>query len=69
MYVCFNNREMRLLKQLFSHHSWKDLIVTYSNNESFVNKDSEQAKKYGSLRSVFKMSASEIDNFRKKVGW
>ena len=69
MYVCFNNREMRLLKQLFSHHSWKDLIVTYSNNESFVNKDSEQAKKYGSLRSVFKMSAGEIDKFRKKVGW
>ena len=69
MYVCFNNREMRLLKQLFSHHSWSDLIVTYSNIETLVKNDSVQAKKYGSLRSVFKMSAGEIDKFRKKVGW
>lgn len=60
---------MRLLKQLFSHHSWDDLIVSYRNIETLVKNDSVQAKKYGSLRSVFKMSAGEIDKFRKKVGW
>ena len=67
-YITLDKREQRLLKAYMTHHSWSDLLVTYPNESSFLKEDSEQVKKYGSLKEKFKMTASEIDTFRSKLG-
>ena len=67
-YITLDKREQRLLKAYMTHHSWSDLLITYSNDTPFLKKDSEQVKNYGSLREKFKMTASEIDTFRSKIG-
>ena len=67
-FTVFNDRELKLLKAYMSHHSWNDLLVTYPNEDRLYNETAEAPKKYGGLRPAFKMSDTEIDVFRSKLG-
>ena len=67
-FITLNKRELKLLKAYMGHHGWNDLLVTYPNEDRLYVDDSESVKKYGGLRPKFKMTASEIDTFRNKIG-
>ena len=67
-FITLNKRELKLLKAYMSHHGWNDLLVTYPNQDTLYNEDALAIKKYGGLRPKFKMTASEIDTFRNKIG-
>tara|TARA_Y100001938_G_scaffold145527_1_gene222374 strand:+ start:1397 stop:1615 length:219 start_codon:yes stop_codon:yes gene_type:complete len=67
-FITLNKRELKLLKAYMGHHSWNDLLVTFSNEDNLYVNDAAVTKKYGGLRPKFKMTASEIDTFRDKVG-
>ena len=66
-FITLNKREQRLLKEYMSHHGWNDLLVTYPNKDKTYRADSDTVKKYGGIRERFKMSISEIDEFRSKM--
>ena len=67
-FITLNKRELKLLKAYMGHHGWNDLLVTYPNQDTLYNNDAVAIKKYGGLRTKFKMTASEIDTFRNKIG-
>lgn len=67
-FITLNNREIKLLKAYMYCHGWKDLLVSYPNEDKIYANDAEAVKKYGGLRPKFDMTASEIDAFRNKVG-
>ena len=67
-FITLNKRELKLLKAYMSHHGWRDLLVTYPNEDTLYTDDAVAIKKYGGLRPKFKMTASEIDTFRNKLG-
>ena len=67
-FITLNKRELKLLKAYMSHHGWRDLLVTYPNEDTLYTDDAVAIKKYGGLRPKFKMTASEIDTFRNKIG-
>tara|TARA_R100000963_G_C4598585_1_gene73169 strand:- start:289 stop:498 length:210 start_codon:yes stop_codon:yes gene_type:complete len=67
MEITLNDRELKLLKAYMGHHGWSDLLVTYPNRDNLCNKDSSSVKLYGGLRPKFRMTANEIETFRKKV--
>ena len=49
------------------HHGWNDLLVSHPNNDPLYQPDADMIKRYGGLRPKFKMTAEEIDRFRKKL--
>ena len=65
--ITLNKRELKLRKAYMGHHGWRDLLVTYPNKDTLCRDDAEASKKYGGLRPIFKMSAGELDAFRKKL--
>ncbi len=65
--ITLNKRELRLLKEYMGHHGWNDLLVSHPNNDSLYQPDTDMIKRYGGLRPKFKMTAEEIDRFRKKI--
>ena len=65
--ITLNKRELKLLKAYMGHHGWRDLLVTYPNKDTLYRDDAEAPQKYGGLRPIFKMSAGELDAFRKKL--
>lgn len=67
-FITLNKRELKLLKAYMGHHGWNDLLVTFPNEDKLYAKNAETVKKYGGLRPKFKMTASEIDTFRNKIG-
>lgn len=67
-FTVFNDRELKLLKLYMGHHSWNDLITAFPNDDPMYSKDAEAPKKYGRLRKMCKMSDTEIDVFRSKLG-
>ena len=67
-FTVFNDRELKLLKLYMGHHGWNDLITAFPNDDPMYSKDAEAPKKYGRLRKMFKMSDTEIDVFRSKLG-
>jgi hypothetical protein len=66
--ITLNKRELRLLKEYMSHHSWNDLLVSHPNKDSLYQPDADMIKRYGGLRPKYKMTDEEIDRFRKKIG-
>jgi len=66
--LTLNNRELKMLKEYMTHHSWSDFLVDYPNKDLTYKKDSSTVKQYGGLRAKFKMSSGEIDTFRNKIG-
>ncbi len=66
-FITLNKREQRLLKEYMSHHSWNDLLVSYPNEDKTYHPDSDTVRKYGGIRERFKMTISEIDEFRSKL--
>ena len=67
-FITLNNREIKLLKAYMYCHSWKDLLVSYPNEDRIYINSSEEVKRFGGLRPKFNMTASEIDTFRSKIG-
>jgi hypothetical protein len=65
--ITLNKRELRLLKEYMGHHGWNDLLVSHPNNDPLYKPNSIMIKQYGGLRPKFKMTAEEIDNFRRKL--
>ena len=73
--ITLNKRELRLLKEYMGHHGWNDLLVSHPNTDSvyepdaipLYKPDADMIKRYGGLRPKFKMTAEEIDNFRRKL--
>ena len=65
--ITLNDRELKLLKAYMGHHGWEDLLVTYPNKDRLCKQGSSTVKLYGGLRPRFKMTANEIDIFRKKI--
>ena len=66
--ITLNNRELKMLKEYMTHHSWSDFLVDYPNQDPTYKKDSSTIKQYGGLRAKFRMSSREIDTFRNKIG-
>ena len=67
-FITLNKRELKLLKAYMGHHVWSELLVTYPNEYTLYADDAVALKKYGGLRPKIKMTASEIDTFRNKIG-
>ena len=65
--ITLNKRELRLLKEYMGHHGWNDLLVSHPNSDPLYQPDAAMIKRYGGLRPKFKMTAEEIDRFRKKL--
>ena len=53
-FITLNKRELRLLKEYMGYHNWKDMMVVLKTNERLSKK--------------FKMTDTEIDIFRNKIG-